>query len=477
MREPERERQQDQLGQPEAELEAERAGLGEGEAVEPGGEVLGVALARPAGGGVEAVAEGPQHGPVDEVQRVGDAAEPLVGGGLEEALEPGEARDGGDEEGRRPEEEEPLVVEDGLGLEEGEVVPAADLADLGDLVVVRGHAAQVDADDEQVVEDELLEGLEAGEEAGQVVRLGEQVEVAQQHAGREHGEVGAVGDVHEVEDEADLAAQAGVARGARQGEQGRVDDERAAELDGDGPHVQVVAEPRVVAHGEDEAEVLELGVPLPQLGAVVGRLLDRRDPEAEDVPRRHVQPGREDDGQVQADPAPEQGRAQVLRQLEVLAGVDEAHGLRRQDVAGDDEEDGDGVVAAREEGAHAGEGREVVQAVEAKAALEDDVGADAIAGPQLVVVQVDEEGRESPQPVEVRGAAEGLPARGGAPAQERGPRELLPEAPRARRDRQSGIQLRGLPVSLLQHAVVGRGRRHLGGRRRKERLTSTRRSR
>ncbi|KFY30874.1 hypothetical protein V494_08036 [Pseudogymnoascus sp. VKM F-4513 (FW-928)] len=174
------------MRQQKAQLGAEeRPGLCDWEEVHPAGDVGLVRIAIPADGDVQAVAECPHDGAVDEVEGVRDASEVDVEAHLEEGLEPGHVRNRGYHRHRREEEVEPLEVEDCLRLEEGEVVPPAD--------------------NEEVEEDELLPGLEDGEPFWELVLGREQVEVAQQHASEEHGEEGPIHDVHAVVDHAQLA--------------------------------------------------------------------------------------------------------------------------------------------------------------------------------------------------------------------------------------------------------------------------------
>ncbi|KFY57387.1 hypothetical protein V496_06434, partial [Pseudogymnoascus sp. VKM F-4515 (FW-2607)] len=364
------------MRQQETQLQPQRSRLGQREQVHPprDGGLVGVPV--PAEGDVQPVAESPHDGAVDEVE--GD----------------------------------------------------------GEVSAMGGHAAEVQARDEEVEEEEFLPRLEGCEEFRQVVARGEEVEVAQQHAREEHGEEGAVDDVHAVVDEAEFAGEAGVAAAAREGEEG--------------------VEKRVAAAVEDEGEVLEVAVPFQQLVAV-GALVLGVGPDPQSVPGRHVQEGRHNDGDVQAQPAPEQRGGEVIPQLAVLARLDQRERLRREHVPRDDEEDGDGEVPAAEEGAHKGQRREVVLAVVAEGVLEDLVGAHGVARPQVVVLPVDEEGGEAAQAVEVGGAPElclGLAAAGAR--EEGGAKVLGPVLGDAREGGELGGGVDGDPF-LAQEAVVLEG--------------------
>ncbi|KFY90042.1 hypothetical protein V500_05320 [Pseudogymnoascus sp. VKM F-4518 (FW-2643)] len=342
----------------------------------------------PANSDVQPIAQRPHDRAVDEVEGVRDTPKVQVKSHLEEALQPRHVRHRRHHRHGREEEVEPLVVEDGLRLEEGEVVPPARLAEDADVGAVGRHAPEVQADDEQVEEDEFLPRLEEGEEVRELVFGGEQVEVAEHHAREEHGEEGAVHDVHAVVDHAQLAPQARVLAAPRKRHEGCVDDNRALEFHGDRPHMAVVVEKRVPAAIEYKSKILEIAVPLQQLIPVAALVLRVR-PDAQRVPGRHVQERRHDDGD-----------------LAILAGLDQRQRLRRQHVPRYNEEDGDGEVAAAEEGADEGQTGKVVLVVVAKRVLEDLVGPQGVARPQVVVLPVHEESRETAQPVEVGRAAQ-----------------------------------------------------------------------
>lgn len=140
-----------------------------------------------------------------EVQRKGDACEVLVELQLEELLQTRQAWYRCDEEHRSPEEVEPFRVEDGLRLQMGEQSPARRLWQDVAFPVERRHAAEVHADEEQVEEDELLEPFQHGENAREVARQGEKLQVAEQHAADEQRAVPAVDNVEKVNHQAELA--------------------------------------------------------------------------------------------------------------------------------------------------------------------------------------------------------------------------------------------------------------------------------
>ncbi|KFZ13663.1 hypothetical protein V502_06497 [Pseudogymnoascus sp. VKM F-4520 (FW-2644)] len=413
----------------------------------------------PANRDVQPVAQRPHDRAVDEVEGVRDAPEVQVKAHLEEALQPRHMRHRRHHRHGREEEIEPLVVEDGLRLEEGEVVPPARLAEDADVGAVGRHAPEVQADDEEVEEDEFLPRLEEGEEVRELVFGGEQVEVAEHHAREEHGEEGAVDNVHAVVDHAQLAPQARVLAAPRERQEGRVDDNRALEFHGDRPHMAVVVEKRVPAAIKYKSKILEIAVPLQQLIPVAALVLRIR-PDAQRVPGRHEQERRHDDGDVQAHPAPKQRRREVIPQLAILPGLDQRQRLRRQHVPRNDEEDGDGEVAAAEEGADEGQTRKIVLVVVAKRVLEDLVGPQGVARPQVVVLPVHEEGRETSQPVEIRRAAQlrlGLAAAG---ARQEGRAQVFgPVLGDARERGELGVGVGGDPF-LAQEAVVLEG--HFG---------------
>ncbi|KFY71590.1 hypothetical protein V499_08223 [Pseudogymnoascus sp. VKM F-103] len=265
-------------------------------------------------------------------------------------------------------------VKHSLWLEEGEVIPPARLAEDADLSTVRRDAAKVQTNNEEVEEDEFLPRLEEGEEARELVLGREQVQVAQQHAPEEHGEECPVNDVHAVIDHAELAPQARVLAAPREGEEAGVDDDRALEFHGNGPHVAVVVEERVPAAVEYEGEVLEVAVPLYQLLAVAAL----------------------------AHPASEQRRGKVIPQLAILAALDQGERFRRQHVSRDDEEDRDSEMPPREERAYKRQTGEIILLLIPKPILENLIRPQRLVRPQLVMLPVHEKRRESAQPVEVR---------------------------------------------------------------------------
>lgn len=106
---------------------------------------------------------------MDEVEAERDTTEVLIEAGFEESLQPGEARNGDDEEDGGPEEVEPLVVKDGLWLEEREVVPARRVAEVGHVAVLGGHAPEVDAAAEEDVRDSGFVRLDFVQETRKVV--------------------------------------------------------------------------------------------------------------------------------------------------------------------------------------------------------------------------------------------------------------------------------------------------------------------
>ncbi|KFY00390.1 hypothetical protein V490_01375 [Pseudogymnoascus sp. VKM F-3557] len=311
-------------------------------------------------------------------------------------------------------------------------------------------------DDKEVEEDELFPGFEEGEKARKLVSCSEEVEVAEQHAPDEHGEEGAVDNVHEIVDQAQLAPQAGVLAAAREGHDGCVDDNRALELHGDRPHVAVVVEPRLPAAVEDEGEVLEVAVPLQELISV-GSLVLRVGPDAQRVPGRHVDKGRYDDGDVEAHPAAEQRRRNIIPQLAILPGLDQAERLRCEHIPGNNEEYSNGKVAAGEKGADKRQRRKVVLVVVAKGVFEDLVGIEGVARPQVVMLPVDQEGREAAQAVEVGGAAELFLGLAAAGACEEGRAQVFsPVLGDARNGRELVDGVGGNPF-LAQEAVVLEG--------------------
>lgn len=386
----------------ESHLQAQRPRLGQREAVHPLGDPLDLPRADVAGPphrGVEPVAQRPQDGPVDEVQGEGDAAQVLAEARLEEAPQPGRSRDRGDEEGGREEEVEPLVVVGGLGLEQRQVVPPAVPAEELDLCRLGGDAAQVDGYDEEVVVDELLVGTEPREEPRQLSLGRQQVQVCEEHPHHEQAAVPPVADVHEVVHQADSAPKPGFCGRARQRKQARIHHDGPLHLDGYTPQVEVIRQPRLAARVEDEAEVLQLRVPPPDLVAHAALLGDVGDPQpAKGVPGEHEQEGRRDERDVEAQPAAEERGAQVVGQLGLLAGLDEAQGLCRQDVAGDDEERRDGEVAAVEEDPNSMETGEVVVALEAECVLEDAHLLKRV-GPELMVLPIHEESSKPSQAI------------------------------------------------------------------------------
>ncbi|EAQ87595.1 hypothetical protein CHGG_04214 [Chaetomium globosum CBS 148.51] len=322
---PQRERQEDDVGQQEGELKAHGPVHGQGEEVGPVGDGVGLAKGRagPAGGVVEAVAEGADDGPVDEVERVRDAAEELAEARLEEAPQPGNARDARHDHVAREEEVEPLVVEDGLRVEERQVVPPPAPPQVRDLPRPRRHAGEEHADDEEVVVDEGLVWLQSAEPPREVaVLLCEQVQVALQHAGHEQRAVVAVDDVEEVVGKAEEAEQPSLVRRPRQRHAGHVNHHRPPHLQRNGPEVGVGVHPRPSLL-EEEAEVLELDVPVPDLFPDRALGLGLRGPETEQVPRHDVGERGHDDGDIEPEPSAEEGGRKIVEELEMLTRVDE----------------------------------------------------------------------------------------------------------------------------------------------------------
>ncbi|KFY20011.1 hypothetical protein V493_07768, partial [Pseudogymnoascus sp. VKM F-4281 (FW-2241)] len=403
------------MRQQETQLEAKWPSLRYGEQVHPPRYPRLVRIPVPADSDVQPVAQRPHHRTVDEVEGVGDAPEVEIEAHLEEALEPRHLRHRRHHGHGREEEVEPLVVEDGLRLEEGEVVPPVRRAEDCYVRTVRRDAAE--------------------------------------HAPEEHGEEGAVNNVHAVVDHAQLAPQPRILAAPRERQQRRVDDYRPLELHGNRPDMTVVVEPRVPAAVEYESEVLEIAVPLQQLIAVAALVLRVR-PDAQRMPGRHVQERRHNDGYVQAHPAPEQRRREIIPQLAILAALNQGQRFRRQHVARNDKEDGDGKVAAAEEGADEGQAGKIVLVVVAKGVLKDLVGLHGVARPQVVMLPIDEEGREASQAIEVGGAAElclGLAAAG---AGEEGRAQVFgPVLGEARDGGELGLGV-GCDPFLAQEAVV-----------------------
>lgn len=99
----------------------------------------------PSGRGVEPITQRPQDRAVDHVQGIRDAAKILAEARLEEALEPADARRRQHQQRRGPEEIEGLVVEDGLGRQEGQEIPSTSPSELVDVTVERGYTTEKEA--------------------------------------------------------------------------------------------------------------------------------------------------------------------------------------------------------------------------------------------------------------------------------------------------------------------------------------------
>lgn len=87
-------------------------------------------------GRVHTVTQGPQDRSVHQVEGEGDASEILVEARLEETFQPGQTRHTSYQQGRGPVQVKPLVVEDSLRLQEGEVVPTRRV---NELIYVEGE--------------------------------------------------------------------------------------------------------------------------------------------------------------------------------------------------------------------------------------------------------------------------------------------------------------------------------------------------
>ena len=78
------------------------------------------------------------------------------------------------------------------------------------------NAAEVYADDEEGVEDELFERLQYRKETGQIVVRSEQIEVAKKHARNEHGTEPAIRNIHKVKDEPYFTPESGIPCASRE---------------------------------------------------------------------------------------------------------------------------------------------------------------------------------------------------------------------------------------------------------------------
>lgn len=135
--------------------------------------------------------------------------------------------------------------------------------------------------------------------------------------------------------------------------------------------MEIVREPRLTPHVEDEAEVLELCVPPPHLVAHIALLLGAVDPEtAESMPCEHISEGGENERDIETHPPPEELRRQVVGKLCLLAGLYETKRFDREDITGDDKKAGDGEVAPIEHQPHTVEGCESVVALKAEGIFE-----------------------------------------------------------------------------------------------------------
>lgn len=109
---------------------------------------------------VHSVSEDPQYGSVEEVEHVGDPSQVETEAGFEESLQEGDMLCGNDHCDGGPEEEEPFEVEDGLGFEEGEVVPAWSGSQVLNVRIVGGDTSEEEAQGKDCVCEFGLVGLE-----------------------------------------------------------------------------------------------------------------------------------------------------------------------------------------------------------------------------------------------------------------------------------------------------------------------------
>jgi len=93
--------------------------------------------------------------------------------------------------------------------------------------------------------------------------LSQEVQVADYHAGHEHGEEGAIDDVHEIVHQCCFSSKSKVASATGQSHERSVDDDRTAEFDGNRPSVKVIGEPYLSSSSKNEGEVLEFTIPVP----------------------------------------------------------------------------------------------------------------------------------------------------------------------------------------------------------------------
>jgi len=158
---------------------------------------------------------------------------------------------------------------------------------------------------------------------------------------------------------------------------------------------------------EYKAVVLEIAVPLPDLSSVC-RLWHLSNgvarPDLEQVPASHPCECGSCNRNVESKPPSEQGRRQVFGHLRNVAGLHECQGFRRQDVARDDEEDGDREMAAREQNADAGKADGVVFAIPPESILENVFSADARMTPNLMMEAEDKKCSEASETVKIRSA-------------------------------------------------------------------------
>lgn len=318
--------------------------------------------------GHEGVAQGMEDGTVDDVKGKRDLAQVLresVGEQLLNFLGVVDAADdkhGADGLGK------PVGL--GVGLRDDLVGPHVEG---GPAAAGVGGGAQVEADEEQA-DPELATGEVVGEmlqgagERKAVVGVGaiggagrtlpgavDQVGLGQEHAAQEEDDVPAT-PAHAEPDQAADEGQADGGLGAGGGQDGEEEHDGAAELDGDGPEVGVVV---IVVEGPvpgvHEGHDGQVPVPvlvvevLHQLGVLLVGALDGvaflDDPKGV-VVAAHAhgdEDGRQadDGGDVEAQAAAEGGGGQGEEGLIEHATADGLDGFVGEDVAGDDEEDGD----------------------------------------------------------------------------------------------------------------------------------------
>lgn len=129
--------------------------------------------------------------------------------------------------------------------------------------------------------------------------------------------------------------------------------------------MEVVAKPRLPSHAENEAEVLELCVPVPDFVAIVALRIGHG-VDTEDVPNGDVNERRANDGDEESQPSSEQRGRHVISQLHIIPIIDQNQRLCGQHVTRQHEEDAHGIVAARKECANERETGEVKLSVVTK---------------------------------------------------------------------------------------------------------------